>query len=208
MKINWSRFKGTIKLPAQKAPTKKEFTPEGFKLRLEKARKIARGVEARSHRGLTKKVESAFKKTITKPIKANQGLNIIKKRTRALTKAFTLSLKRGSAAGEKAAVKLGLGKSALKSGPKDRPASFYKKNYGLTDDESRMLGFPPRDPPSAAKKFAFKKSAELEPKNNPMFIVTKDKKVKQIDRFTSVKNTYFRPSTQRFELRKKPKKRK
>ena len=32
--------------------------------------------------------------------------------------------------------------------------------------------------------------------------------VKQIDRFTSVKNTYFRPSTQRFELRKKPKKRK
>ena len=206
MKINWSKFRGVIKLPAQKAPTKKEFTPEGFKLRVEKARKIARGVEARSHRGLTKKVESAFKSTIKKPYKSNQGLDIIKKRTRALTSAFKLSLKRGSAAGERAALKLGLGQGALKSGAKDRPASFYKKNYGLTDDESRTLGFPPRDPPSEAKKALFKKYVKFEPTNKPMYIV-KEGKVKQIDRFKAVPGTYFRPSTQRFEL-KKPKKKK
>ena len=207
MKISWSKFKGVIKLPAQKAPTKKEFTPEGFKLRLEKARKIARGVEARSHRGLTKKVESAFSKSMSKPIKAKQGTKLIKQRTRALTSAFKLSLKRGSAAGERAAVKLGLGKGVLKSGAKDRPAKIYKKNFGLSDRESRELGFPPRDPPSEAKKALFKKSVKFEPTNKPMFIL-KQGKVKQIDRFKAVPGTYFRPSTQRFELRKKPKKRK
>ena len=210
MKITWSKFakvKSIQKLPSQKSPFKKEFTPEGFKLRLEKARKIARGVEARSHRGLTQKVESAFKKTINKPIKANQGTKLIKQRTRALTSAFKLSLKRGSAAGERAAVKLGLGKGSLRSGARDRPAKIYKKNFGLSDRESRELGFPPRDPPSEAKKAIFRKQAKLEPVNNPMFVV-KDGKMKQIDRFKSVPGTYFRPSTQSFALRKKPKKKK
>ena len=40
-----------------------------------------------------------------------------------------------------------------------------------------------------------------------MFVV-KDGKMKQIDRFKSVPGTYFRPSTQSFALRKKPKKKK
>jgi hypothetical protein len=104
-KINWSRFKGTTKLPAQKVV--KQSDPYEFSIKkakeskirsvfgsdptkqptitlgIEEARKVARGVEARSHRGLTKKVESAFKSTMSKPSKSNQFSNLIKKKTKS-----------------------------------------------------------------------------------------------------------------------------
>jgi len=212
MKFIWSKFaktKNIQKLAAQKTPMRKEFTPEGFKLRLERARKIARITEEKSHIGLTKKVESAFIKTISKQSKSNQLPKLVKQKTRALKSAFRLSLKRGTKAGEKSASRLGLSKSAFKSGAKDRPANLYKKNYGLTDEESRALGFPPREPMSAAKKYALAKSKKFEPINKPFYIINPStRKVKQIDRFSAQKGTYFRPSTQRYELIKKRKKRK
>ena len=59
------------------------------------AAKIAARTEGRSHRILTKKVESAFARSALKPGKANQFSNLVKQKNRALTKAFTLSQKRG-----------------------------------------------------------------------------------------------------------------
>ena len=49
-------------------------------LRTEQARKIGRLVEDRSHRSLTKKVESAFVRTALKPNKQNQFGNLVKQK--------------------------------------------------------------------------------------------------------------------------------
>ena len=158
------KFKGTQKLPAQTIP--KQFSNyEGImaksksdkirnvfgsdptkqpviSLRTEKARKIGRLVEDRSHRSLTKKVESAFVRTALKPNKQNQFANLVKQKNNALIKAFKVSQTRGLKAGEKASVKLGLDKRAIYAGARDKPKSFFKKKSFISAEESRKLGFP------------------------------------------------------------------
>ena len=158
------KFKGTQKLPAQTIP--KQFSNyEGImaksksdkirnvfgsdptkqpviSLRTEKARKIGRLVEDRSHRSLTKKVESAFVRTALKPNKQNQFANLVKQKNKALIKAFKVSQTRGLKAGEKASVKLGLDKRAIYAGARDKPKSFFKKKSFISAEESRKLGFP------------------------------------------------------------------
>ena len=111
-------------------------------LRTEKARKIGRLVEDRSHRSLTKKVESAFVRTALKPNKQNQFANLVKQKNNALIKAFKVSQTRGLKAGEKASVKLGLDKRAIYAGARDKPKSFFKKKSFISAEESRKLGFP------------------------------------------------------------------
>jgi len=158
------KFKGTQKLPAQTIP-KQSSNYEGImaksksdkirnvfgsdptkqpviSLRTEKARKIGRLVEDRSHRSLTKKVESAFVRTALKPNKQNQFANLIKQKNNALIKAFKVSQTRGLKAGEKASVKLGLDKGAIYAGARDKPKSFFKKKSFISAEESRKLGFP------------------------------------------------------------------
>ena len=111
-------------------------------LRTEKARKIGRLVEDRSHRSLTRKVESAFVRTALKPNKQNQFGNLVKQKNKALIKAFKVSQTRGLRAGEKASVKLGLDKGAIYAGSRDKPKSFFKKKSFISAEESRKLGFP------------------------------------------------------------------
>jgi len=158
------KFKGTQKLPAQTIP-KQSSNYEGImaksksdkirnvfgsdptkqpviSLRTEKARKIGRLVEDRSHRSLTKKVESAFVRTALKPNKQNQFANLVKQKNNALIKAFKVSQTRGLKAGEKASVKLGLDKRAIYAGARDKPKSFFKKKSFISAEESRKLGFP------------------------------------------------------------------
>ena len=158
------KFKGTQKLPAQTIP-KQSSNYEGImaksksdkirnvfgsdptkqpviSLRTEKARKIGRLVEDRSHRSLTKKVESAFVRTALKPNKQNQFANLVKQKNNALIKAFKVSQTRGLKAGEKYSVKLGLDKGAIYAGARDKPKSFFKKKSFISAEESRKLGFP------------------------------------------------------------------
>jgi hypothetical protein len=158
------KFKGTQKLPAQTIP-KQSSNYEGImaksksdkirnvfgsdptkqpviSLRTEKARKIGRLVEDRSHRSLTKKVESAFVRTALKPNKQNQFANLVKQKNNALIKAFKVSQTRGLKAGEKASVKLGLDKGAIYAGARDKPKSFFKKKSFISAEESKKLGFP------------------------------------------------------------------
>ena len=158
------KFKGTQKLPAQTIP-KQSSNYEGImaksksdkirnvfgsdptkqpviSLRTEKARKIGRLVEDRSHRSLTRKVESAFVRTALKPNKQNQFANLVKQKNNALIKAFKVSQTRGLKAGEKASVKLGLDKRAIYAGARDKPKSFFKKKSFISAEESRKLGFP------------------------------------------------------------------
>jgi len=158
------KFKGFQKFPAQKIP-KQSSNYEGImaksksdkirnvfgsdptkqpviSLRTEKARKIGRLVEDRSHRSLTRKVESAFVRTALKPNKQNQFGNLVKQKNKALIKAFKVSQIRGLRAGEKASVKLGLDKGAIYAGARDKPKSFFKKKSFISAEESRKLGFP------------------------------------------------------------------
>jgi hypothetical protein len=178
----------------------------------ERSAKIGRIIEQRTFRNLSKKIDLAFKKTISKPIKANQGSILIKQKTRALTTAFKISQKKGLVAGEKTGIKLGLSSGVMKSFPKDRPKNFYKNNYGISDSESRALGFAPKEPMSASKSYALKKTHEFDPVNKPFYIVDKNRKLKPIDRFINNPKakfgTYFQPSTQTYRPRPKPKKRK
>jgi len=158
------KFKGVQKFSAQKIP-KQSSNYEGImaksksdkirnvfgsdptkqpviSLRTEKARKIGRLVEDRSHRSLTRKVESAFVRTALKPNKQNQFGNLVKQKNKALIKAFKVSQIRGLRAGEKASVKLGLDKGAIYAGARDKPKSFFKKKSFISAEESRKLGFP------------------------------------------------------------------
>jgi len=158
------KFKGVQKFSAQKIP-KQSSNYEGImaksksdkirnvfgsdptkqpviSLRTEKARKIGRLVEDRSHRSLTRKVESAFVRTALKPNKQNQFGNLVKQKNKALIKAFKVSQIRGLRAGEKASVKLGLDKRAIYAGARDKPKSFFKKKSFISAQESRELGFP------------------------------------------------------------------
>ena len=81
------KFKGVQKLPAQKKPNLKKFTAQDSLFRQETAGKIARRVETRSHINLTKKVESAFQRTISKPKKAEIQLQVQRRRIRGIKPA-------------------------------------------------------------------------------------------------------------------------
>ena len=140
------KFKGVQKLPAQRKPNLKKFTAQDSLFRQETAGKIARRVETRSHLNLTKKVESAFQRTISKPKKANQFSALVKQKQRALTKAFTLSQKRGKSALQKSSTKLNVGIR--------RFGSQKTKSYaGISPSEARQLGFPPKEVSAEMKAF-------------------------------------------------------
>ena len=119
------------------------------------AAKIAARTEGRSHRILTKKVESAFARSALKPGKANQFPSLVKQKTRALTKAFTLSQKRGIKTFTKATKKLGV----TPSGIKDRPAKFYRQSKrGLPEGmTTQKMGWAPEDPLDVTQKAFYMK---------------------------------------------------
>tara|TARA_E500000318_G_scaffold52606_1_gene49058 strand:+ start:33 stop:758 length:726 start_codon:yes stop_codon:yes gene_type:complete len=123
------------------------------------AAKIAARTEGRSHRILTKKVESAFARSALKPGKANQFSSLVKQKNRALTKAFTLSQKRGIKTFTKANKKLGV----TPSGIKDRPAKYYRGTKrglpkGMTSQE---MGWAPEDPFNATQKAFYMKGKPM-----------------------------------------------
>tara|TARA_R100001244_G_C5131232_1_gene125812 strand:- start:41 stop:766 length:726 start_codon:yes stop_codon:yes gene_type:complete len=154
MKIVGSRPK-TIKLKPQSKPKLKKFTAQDSLFRQETAGKIARRVETRSHLNLTKKVESAFQRTISKPKKANQFTALVKQKQRALTRAFTLSQKRGKSALQKSSTKLNVGIR--------RFGSQKTKSYaGISPSEARQLGFPPKEVSSEMKAFYAKGSPKAQ----------------------------------------------
>ena len=154
MRIVGSRPK-TIKLKPQSKPKLKKFTAQDSLFRQETAGKIARRVETRSHLNLTKKVESAFQRTISKPKKANQFTALVKQKQRALTRAFTLSQKRGYSALEKSSTKLNVGIR--------RFGSQKTKSYaGISPSEARQLGFPPKEVSSEMKAFYAKGSPKAQ----------------------------------------------
>ena len=119
------------------------------------AAKIAARAEGRSHRILTKKVESAFARSALKPGKANQFPSLVKQKTRALTKAFTLSQKRGIKTFTKATKKLGV----TPSGIKDRPAKYYRlKKRGIPEGmTTKQMGWAPEDPLDVTQKAFYMK---------------------------------------------------
>jgi len=123
------------------------------------AAKIAARTEGRSHRILTKKVESAFARSALKPGKANQFPSLVKQKTRALTKAFTLSQKRGIKTFTKATKKLGV----TPSGIKDRPVQFYRQSKrglpkGMT---TQQMGWAPEDPLDLTQKAFYAKGKPM-----------------------------------------------
>ena len=107
---------------------------------------IARRRETRSHIALTKKVEDAYKRTIAKPQKANQLKQLQAKKTRALTRAFTLSQKRGMKTLEKTSKKLDVN---IKRFGSQRTKSYA----GISPSEAKQLGFPPKEVSSEMKAF-------------------------------------------------------
>ena len=155
------KYKGQSKPKAEALPTKLTFIPKSktFKInpkhtrlhgdpiaKRDMASAIARRSETRSHIALTKKVEDAYKRTIAKPQKANQLAILKAKKTRALTKAFTLSQKRGMKTLEKTSKKLDVN---IK-----RFGSQRSKSYaGISPSEARHLGFPPKEVSSEMKAF-------------------------------------------------------
>ena len=116
------------------------------------ASSIARRTEERSHRILTKKVESAFARSALKPGKANQFSKLIKQKTRALTGAFTLSQKRGMRALEKSSKKLDV--NIKKFGTLEK-GSRWDANIGsrISVREAKALGFPPKEISAEMKAF-------------------------------------------------------
>ncbi len=119
------------------------------------AAKIAARAEGRSHRILTKKVESAFARSALKTSKANQFSSLVKQKNRALTKAFTLSQKRGIKTFTKASQKLGVHPSGIK----DRPAKYYRlKKRGVPEGmTTRQMGWAPEDPLDVTQKAFYMK---------------------------------------------------
>jgi len=171
---NIKRFKGQSKPKTEPLPTKLTFITKSktFKInpkhtrlhadpiaKKDMASSLARRTEERSHIALTKKVENAFQKTVAKPQKANQFAALVKQKQRALTRAFTLSKKRGHSTLEKSSKKLNIG--VKKFGLKDE-GGHYNKNYGtfLSSNEAKQLGFPPKEISSEMKAFY----AESKPK--------------------------------------------
>ena len=150
------KFKSQSKPKAEGLPTKLTFIPKSktFKInpkhtrlhgdpiaKRDMASSIARRTEERSHRILTKKVESAFARSALKPGKANQFSKLIKQKTRALTSAFTLSKKRGMRALEKTSKKLDVNIKRL--GVQGKGSRYTDKQW-LSAREAKELGFPPK----------------------------------------------------------------
>jgi len=147
MKINWRKFIGPIpaskkykytKLPAanlkkhKPLPTKLTFVTKSktFKVnpkhtrlhadpiaKREIASSIARRTEEKSHKALSKKVESGFLRTAYHK-KLGQFPKLFKQRKRALARAFTLSKKRGMRSLEKTSKKLDVNMKAFYAGQK------------------------------------------------------------------------------------------
>ena len=180
MKINWRKFIGPIpaskkykftKLPAanlkkhKPLPTKLTFVAKSkiFKVnpqhtrvhaepiaKRDMASAIARRRETRSHIALTKKVEDAYKRTIAKPQKANQLKQLQAKKTRALTRAFTLSQKRGMKTLEKTSKKLDV--NIKRFGVQGKGSRFTDKQW-ISASEAKALGFPPKVVSAEMKAF-------------------------------------------------------
>ena len=159
------KFKSQSKPKAEGLPTKLTFIPKSktFKInpkhtrfhadpiaKRDMASSIARRTEERSHRILTKKVESAFARSALKPGKANQFSKLIKQKTRALTSAFTLSKKRGMRALEKTSKKLDVNIKKFKVQGK---GSRYTDKQWLSAREAKELGFPPKVVSAEMKAF-------------------------------------------------------
>ena len=152
------KYKGQRKPKAEALPTKYTFIPKSkiFKVNPKHTRfhaepiakrdiasAIARRRETRSHIALTKKVEDAYKRTIAKPQKANQLKQLQAKKTRALTRAFTLSQKRGMKTLEKTSKKLDV--NIKKFGTLEK-GSRWDANMAtrISAREAKELGFPPK----------------------------------------------------------------
>ena len=150
------KFKSQSKPKAEGLPTKLTFIPKSktFKInpkhtrlhgdpiaKRDMASSIARRTEERSHIALTKKVESAFQKTIAKPQKANQFAALIKQKTRALTRAYTLSKRRGMRSFEKTSKKLDVNIKRFKV--QGKGSRFTDKQW-ISAREAQELGFPPK----------------------------------------------------------------
>ena len=179
MKINWRKFIGPIpaskeykftKLPAanlkkhKPLPTKLTFVTKSktFKVnpkhtrlhadpiaKREIASSIARRTEEKSHKALSKKVESGFLRTAYHK-KLGQFPKLFKQRKRALARAFTLSQKRGMRALEKSSKKLDVNIKKFKVQGK---GSRYTDKQWLSADEAKALGFPPKEISSDMKAF-------------------------------------------------------
>ena len=116
------------------------------------ASSIARRTEARSHRILTKKVESAFARSTLKSSKSNQFANLVRKKNRALISAFALSKKRGIKSLEKTSKKLDVN---IKKFGVQEPGSRWDANMvtRVSTSEAKALGFPPKEISSDMKAF-------------------------------------------------------
>jgi len=116
------------------------------------ASSIARRTEARSHRILTKKVESAFARSTLKSSKSNQFANLVRKKNRALISAFALSKKRGMRSLEKTSKKLDVN---IKKFGVQEPGSRWDANMvtRVSTSEAKALGFPPKEISSDMKAF-------------------------------------------------------
>ena len=159
------KYKGQSKPKAEALPTKLTFIPKSktFKINPKHTRfhaepiakrdiasAIARRRETRSHIALTKKVEDAYKRTIAKPQKANQLKQLQAKKTRALTKAFTLSQKRGMKTLEKTSKKLDV--NIQRFGVKGKGSRFTDTQW-ISASEAKALGFPPKVVSAEMKAF-------------------------------------------------------
>ena len=181
MKINWRKFIGPIpaskkykytKLPAanlkkhKPLPTKLTFIPKSktFKINPKHTRlhgdpiakrdiasSIARRTEEKSHKALSKKVESGFLRTAYHK-KLGQFPKLFKQRKRALARAVTLSKKRGMRSLEKTSKKLDV--NIEKFGVQE-PGSRWDANMvtRVSTSEAKELGFPPKEISSDMKAF-------------------------------------------------------
>ena len=179
MKINWRKFIGPIpaskkykftKLPAanlkkhKPLPTKLTFVAKSktFKVNPKHTRlhgdpiakrsmatSIARRTEEKSHIALSKKVESGFLRTAYHK-KLGQFPKLFKQRKRALTRAFTLSKKRGMRTLEKSSKKLDVNIKRFKVQEK---GSRYTDKQWLSAREAKALGFPPKEVSAEMKAF-------------------------------------------------------
>ena len=159
------KYKGQSKPRAEALPTKYTFIPKSkiFKVNPQHTRvhaepiakrdiasAIARRRETRSHIALTKKVEDAYKRTIAKPQKANQLKQLQAKKTRALTRAFTLSQKRGMKTLEKTSKKLDV--NIKRFGVQGKGSRFTDTQW-ISASEAKALGFPPKVVSAEMKAF-------------------------------------------------------
>ena len=171
--VGYSKKYKYTKLPAanlkkhKPLPTKLTFIPKSktFKINPKHTRlhgdpiakrsiasSIARRTEERSHKILTKKVESAFVRSALKSSKSNQFANLVRKKNRALISAFALSKKRGMKSLEKTSKKLDVN---IKKFEVQEQGSRWDANMAtrLSASEAKALGFPPKEVSADMKAF-------------------------------------------------------